>query len=127
MIPQSLITADMISNEPEDRTAIKHHFYLKQFFEGDDAKELRFSSQFEQLYRIMEEYDQTENPAALGWAFETLREYHRIMREENLDESITLPDGTPGVEIHGQTEAANLARRSRILRRMHWRRSSRPC
>ena len=71
-------------------SAVEHHFHLKNFFES----ELRFSPQFEQLYRIMEEYDRTENPTALAWTFEALREYHEALRE-NPDEVIMQPDGSP--------------------------------
>ncbi len=89
--PAVTVTADMISDYPEDGlTARENHFDLKVFFES----ELRFSPQFEQLCRIMEEYDRTENPLALAWAFETLREYHKASRE-NPDEVIMQPDGSP--------------------------------
>ena len=81
--PAVTVTADMISDEPEDLGPSQNHFDLKVFFES----ELRFSPQFEQLCRIMEEYDRTENPLALAWAFETLREYHKAIRE-NPDEVI---------------------------------------
>ena len=85
------VTADMVSEDPRDLTAMRNHFALKKFFDN----ELRFSPQFEQLYRIMEEYDRTENPVALGRAFDAVREYHRILREENLDELARKSDGTP--------------------------------
>ena len=88
--PAVTVTADMISDDPESLTARKNHFDLKAFFES----ELRFSAQFEQLYRIMEEYDRTENTLALAWAFETLREYHKASRE-NPDEVMLRSDGTP--------------------------------
>ena len=89
-------TADMVSEYPEeDLTAADNHFMLKKFFDN----ELRFSPQFEQLYRIMEEYDRTENPLALGYAFDHLREYHRILREENLDELVRNSDGTPVMRL----------------------------
>ena len=85
------VTAEMISASPRSRWATDTHFYLKKFFDN----ELRFSPQFEQLCRIMEEYDRTENPVALARAFDTLREYHRILREENLEELVRNSDGTP--------------------------------
>ncbi len=88
--PAVTVTADMISDEPESLTARRNHFDLKAFFES----ELRFSPQFEQLCRIMEECDRTENPLALAWAFETLREYHQA-RRENPDEVMLRSDGTP--------------------------------
>ncbi len=89
--PAVTVTADLVSDEPGSTQATDNHFELKKFFDN----ELRFSPQFEQLYRIMEEYDRTENHLALGRAFDTLREYHRILREENLDEIIRRSDGTP--------------------------------
>ena len=85
------VTAEMVSDEPKNRRATDNHFQLKQFFDN----ELRFSPQFEQICRIMEEYDRTENPVALGLAFDHLREYHRILWEENLDELVRRADGTP--------------------------------
>ena len=88
--PVVTVTADMISDEPESMKAINNHFYLRAFFESD----LRFSPQFEQLYRIMEEYDRTDNTTALAWTFEALREYHKA-RRENPDEVIMQPDGSP--------------------------------
>ena len=81
--PAVTVTADMISDDPNDMTSTDNHFALKHFFKSD----LRFSSQFEQYYRIMEEYDRTENTAALGWWFETLREYQKALRK-NPDEVI---------------------------------------
>ena len=92
--PAVTVTADMISDDPKSRRATDNHFFLKHFFESEDAKELRFSPQFEQLYRIMEEYNRTENPVALGWAFETLRHYHHVLREDP-NEVIKNSDGTP--------------------------------
>ena len=89
--PANTVTAEMISDEPRNRKATDNHFALKKFFDND----LRFSPQFEQLCRIMEEYDRTENPAALGYAFDALREYHRILREENLDEIKRKSNGKP--------------------------------
>ena len=89
--PANTVTAEMISAEPRSMKATYNHFDLKKFF----GNELRFSPQFEQLCRIMEEYDRTENPAALARAFDALREYHRILREENLDEIKMRPNGKP--------------------------------
>ena len=88
--PAVTVTANMISDDPEDLKATNNHFYLSAFFES----ELRFSPQFEQLYRIMEEYDRTENATALAWAFENLREHHKA-RRENPDEVMLRSDGTP--------------------------------
>ena len=89
--PAVTVTANMISDDPRSMEATDNHFDLKKFFDN----ELRFSPQFEQLYRIMEEYDRTENPVALGVAFDALREYHRILLWENLDEIKMKSNGKP--------------------------------
>ncbi len=71
-------------------SAVEHHFYLKNFFEN----ELRFSPQFEQIYRIMEKHDRTENPIALAGIFEVLTDYHKDSRH-NPQELVRKSDGTP--------------------------------
>ena len=71
-------------------SAVEHHFYLKNFFEN----ELRFSPQFEQIYRIMEKHDRTENPLALAGIFEVLTDYHKDSRH-NPEELVRKSDGTP--------------------------------
>ena len=71
-------------------SAVEHHFYLKNFFEN----ELRFSPQFEQIYRIMEKHDRTENPIALVGIFEVLTDYHKDSRH-NPQELVRKSDGTP--------------------------------
>ena len=75
------------------RSAIEHHFHLKNFFEN----ELRFSPQFEQLCRIMEEYDRTENPLALAGIFEVLTDYHKDSRH-NPEELVRKSDGRPSTQ-----------------------------
>lgn len=103
--PAVTVTADMISDDPENLTPILNHFSLNAFFESD----LRFSPQFEQLYRIMDEYDRTENPIALGWRFETLREYHMVMREDS-NEIIRNSDGT----LYGGNTRTNITQREEL-------------
>lgn len=71
-------------------SAVEHHFHLKNFFEN----ELRFSPQFEQIYRIMEKHDRTENPLALAGLFEVLTDYHKDSRY-NPEELVRKSDGTP--------------------------------
>lgn len=61
--PAVKATADMISAD-DDIQAVWNHYDLEKFFESD----LRFSPQFEQLYRIMEKYDRADNPVALAKA-----------------------------------------------------------
>ena len=50
--PTVKATEAMLSTD-DDFDAIVNHYYLDAFFES----ELRFSPQFEQLYRIMEKHD----------------------------------------------------------------------
>ena len=89
--PAVKATADMLSMD-DDTRAVWNHYYLKAFFESD----LRFSPQFEQLYRIMEKYDRTDNPIALAWLFENLRTHHQLM-QGNPEDYIIGSDGTPWI------------------------------
>lgn len=74
-------------------SAVEHHFYLKTFFES----ELRFSPQFEQIYRIMEKHDRTENPLALAGIFEVLTDYHKAARQDS-EELVRESDGRPSMQ-----------------------------
>lgn len=87
------VTADMISDNPKRLTPVWNHFYLKNFF----GNELRFSPQFEQLCRIMEEYDRTENPLALAGIFEVLTNYHKDSRQDS-EELVRESDGRPSTQ-----------------------------
>ena len=49
----------------------RNHGYMRHFFEN----ETRFTLQFEQLYRILEEHGRGDNPMATGNIFEDLRLY----------------------------------------------------
>ena len=89
--PAVKATADMISTD-DDFKPIVNHYYLEEFFES----ELRLSPQFEQLYRIMEKYDQTDNPIGLAWLFENLRIHHQLM-QGNPEDYIIGSDGTPWI------------------------------
>jgi len=71
--PAVKATQNMISVN-DDMQRVWNRFYLEIFFES----EVRFSPQFEQIYRIMEKYDRTDNSSALGWLFENLRCYHQL-------------------------------------------------
>ena len=73
--------------------AVEHHFHLKNFFEN----EMRFSSQFEQIYRIMEKHDRTENPLALAGIFEVLTDYHKAARQDS-EELVRESDGRPSTQ-----------------------------
>ena len=49
----------------------RNHGYMRHFFENES----RFTAQFEQLYRILEERGRADNPMATGDIFECLRRY----------------------------------------------------
>ena len=49
----------------------RNHGYMRHFFENES----RFTAQFEQLYRILEEHGRGDNPMATGDIFECLRRY----------------------------------------------------
>ena len=74
-------------------SAVEHHFHLKNFFEN----EMRFSPQFEQIYRIMEKHDRTENPLALAGIFEVLTDYHKAARQDS-EELVRESDGRPSTQ-----------------------------
>ncbi len=85
------VTEDMLSDHPEEGlTAVTHHCHLESFF----ASELRYSSQFEQIYKIMEKHGRTENPLALASIFDTLRNYHKASLHDP-GEIVRNPDGSP--------------------------------
>lgn len=88
--PEVTATRELLYGQPDSRAALDHHHKLKTFFES----ELRFSPQFEQIYRIMEKHDRTENPIALTGLFEVLTDYHKDSRH-NPEELVRKSDGTP--------------------------------
>ena len=88
--PEVTATRELLYGQPDSRAALDHHHKLKTFFES----ELRFSPQFEQIYRIMEKHDRTENPLALAGIFEVLTDYHKAARH-NPEELVRESDGTP--------------------------------
>ncbi|MCS1407666.1 MAG: hypothetical protein M2R45_00826 [Verrucomicrobia subdivision 3 bacterium] len=59
-----------------------NHSILKAFFED----ETRFSPQFEQFYRILEEHDRGHNPAQMASAFGMFRHYYHAALEHEPDE-----------------------------------------
>ena len=87
------VTADMLSDDPkEGLTAVKHHCHLESFF----ASELRYSPQFEQIYKIMEKHGRTENPLALATIFDALQNYHKYSLHDP-EEIVRNPDGSPAM------------------------------
>ena len=88
--PEVTATKELLYGQPDSRAALDHHHKLKTFFES----ELRFSPQFEQICRIMEKHDRTENPLPLAGIFEVLTDYHKDSRH-NPAELVRKSDGTP--------------------------------
>ena len=54
------------------------HGYLKEFFQN----EMRFTSQFEQLYHILEGHGRGDNPVATGKIFNCLWSYHHYSQKD---------------------------------------------
>ena len=91
--PEVTATRELLYGQPDSRAALDHHHKLKTFFES----ELRFSPQFEQIYRIMEKHDRTENPLALAGIFEVLTDYHKAARRDS-EELVRESDGRPSMQ-----------------------------
>ena len=70
--PDVVITEEMLEEGCGYTPMFSNHASLRRFFETD----LRFTPQFEQLYRILEEHGRGDNPVATGNIFECLRMYH---------------------------------------------------
>ncbi len=70
--PDVVITEEMLEEGYGYAPIFSNHASLRRFFETD----LRFTPQFEQLYRILEEHGRGDNPVATGNIFECLRMYH---------------------------------------------------
>ena len=65
-----------------------NHYVLKNFFED----EVRFSQQFEKVYRILEESDRGHNPVAVAAVFHSLRAYYHAAYEHNENDEISSSD-----------------------------------
>lgn len=94
----------------KQRKLVMDHGYLKAFFENDS----RYSKEFQQVYKILKEYDRADNPMNVGDIFSNLMDYHKAQGKnpaalldyerydlENLDEN-----GHPRlvrVAVDGQT------------------------
>ena len=81
--PDVIITQEML--EDGDPTVEYNHMFLRSFFESES----RFTPQFEQLYRILEEHDRGDNPVAAGKIFDSLRQYHRHLQKDPEGQSTT--------------------------------------
>ena len=69
--PDVVMTEETIKfSNPSSPAGI--HGYLKMFFQN----EMRFTTQFEQLYHILEEHGRGDNPVAAGNIFNSLWCYH---------------------------------------------------
>lgn len=70
--PDVVVTEAMLEKGYGYTPIFRNHGYMRHFFEN----ETRFTAQFEQLYRILEEHGRGDNPMATGDIFEALRRYH---------------------------------------------------
>ena len=70
--PDVIVTEAILEKGYGYTPIFRNHGYMRHFFEN----ETRFTAQFEQLYRILEEHGRGDNPMATGDIFEALRRYH---------------------------------------------------
>ena len=70
--PDVVVTEEMFEKGYGYTPIFRNPGYMRHFFEN----ETRFTAQFEQLYRILEEHGRGDNPMATGDIFECLRWYH---------------------------------------------------
>ncbi|MCS1410241.1 MAG: hypothetical protein M2R45_03432 [Verrucomicrobia subdivision 3 bacterium] len=73
--PEVVITQEILDSPSAHPVVVENHGFLKDFFEND----LRFTPQFEQLYRLLEEHGRGNNLVEAGNIFRNLWEYHRLM------------------------------------------------
>lgn len=58
---------------------VQNHGFLWNFY----ASYLPYTEEFEQMYNIIEkEFEETDNAIALGWMFNTLKEYHQAAQRD---------------------------------------------
>ena len=58
---------------------VQNHGFLRHFY----ASYLPYTEEFEQMYNIIEEeFGETNNSIALGWTFETLKDYHQAAQRD---------------------------------------------
>ena len=70
--PDVVVTEAMLEKGYGYTPIFRNHGYMRHFFEN----ETRFTAQFEQLYRILEEHGRGDNPMVTGDIFEALRRHH---------------------------------------------------
>ena len=83
--PDVVVTEAMLEKGYGHTPIFRNHGYMRHFFEN----ETRFTAQFEQLYRILEEHGRGDNPMATGDIFECLREYQEYMQKDPEGQSTT--------------------------------------
>ena len=76
--PDVVITEEMLRLENIAEPPTRNHVFLRGFFEN----EARFTSQFEQLYHILEKHGRGDNPVAAGILFNNLWEYHQRSKKD---------------------------------------------
>lgn len=67
--------------DEEQRKMVKNHGFLKMFHNS----RLPYTEEFEQLYDIVKEVageEKADNPFALGWTFEHLKDYHQAKAQD---------------------------------------------
>ena len=81
-----VITEEMLANYGNgDPTVIHNHCYLRSFFEDES----RFTAQFEQLYRILEEHGRGCNPLATADIYSALWHYREYLQKPPEEDSLT--------------------------------------
>ena len=83
--PDVVITQEMLEKGYGHTPVFRNHGYMRHFFEN----ETRFTAQFEQLYRILEEHGRGDNPMATANIFEWLRMYQKSMQKDPEGQSTT--------------------------------------
>ena len=81
--PDVVVTEAMLKEGYGYTPIFRNHGYMRHFFEN----ETRFTAQFEQLYRILEEHGRADNPMATANIFEDLRLYQKTDKKHQMDET----------------------------------------
>lgn len=82
-----------------DRVTGSNHYILKNFFED----ELRYSSQFEKFYNILNEHGRGHNPAEAAGVFWALRRYYHTAFENSPDDRIDDVGIEAGLTVFGDS------------------------
>ena len=76
--PDVVVTEEMFEKGHGYTPIFRNHGYMRHFFEN----ETRFTAQFEQPYRILEEQGRGDNPMEACTIFECLRMYHEDRQKD---------------------------------------------